>query len=142
MLDSLDAHHDAILAMASNLDALVAAAQPDTDQLAQIRLKMAKLSNARTRLLETIIYPSILPHLMGDEAAVVQRLRDERLQHVARTAEHVVAWPPQRVAAEWTEYQRVFAGRLRDMRSRIAAEKTVLTPLIGRVRRLGLAMLN
>jgi len=139
MLDSLDAHHDAILAMASNLDALVAAPRPDTAQLAQTRLKMAKLSNARTKLLETIIYPTILPHLTGDEAAAVRRLRDERLQRVARSAEHVGAWPPQRVEAEWVEYQRVFAALLRDLRARIAAEKAILTPGIATVRRLGLA---
>jgi len=138
MLESLNESSAAILAVARDLEQLVAAPQPDTGSLSRARFRLAKLGSARTKLLETRIYPTVLPHLQGADAEVVKRLREERLQGQARTSHHIGAWGPERIAADWRGYQTAMATILSRLRARIAAEQTMLSSLIAKVQKMRL----
>src|SRR4051812_10478954 len=139
MLESLSALHDAILTAASELEGLGMAPKPDSARLAQVRFAIARLSNARTRLLEATIFPALLKHLSGADAAKVQRLRDERLQGMGDIARHIGEWGTERIAAEWSDYQREFPRRLEAVRHRVGAERAILFPLIEKLRAMQLS---
>ena len=138
MLESLSALHDAILTAAAESEALAKAAEPDGARVAHVRHMIARFSNARAKLLEGIIYPSLLKNLSGADTAKVQRLREERLQGISETARHVAEWGPQRIASEWREYQQEYPKRLAGLRLRVRAEKAILYPLIEKLRAMQL----
>ena len=136
MLESLTESSAAILAVASDLEQLVSAPQPDTGSLSLARFRLAKLGSARTKLLETRIYPTVLAHLQGADAEGVKRLREERIQGQARTSHHIGAWGPERIAADWRGYQTAMATLLARLRARIAAEQTMLSTMIAKLHKL------
>lgn len=134
MLTTLKERHDDLLALVTVMRRLIANNEIDRDSVTRTRLGLGKASAARTRLLTDTIYPALLSRLTGAEATQVRDLQTAASADRARSSAHVAKWSAVGIARDWQGFRHDAADILTMMETRIAREKRVLYPLLGKVR--------
>lgn len=134
MLATLEQRHGELLALMATMRRLIGNEEIDREAVTKTRLGLGKASTARTRFLTDTVYPALLDGLGGNEAAQVRQLRADAADDRARSSAHVGKWNASSIAQDWSGFRRDAAGILAMMDARIALEKRVLYPLLGRIR--------
>ena len=133
MLAELKSLHEEVLAGIATLEAIVSAEKPDTTALAHARWQLTRVSRNRGLLLAKI-YPAI-EHLRGVDPAGLAAMRAEHQGAIAASSRHIAAWTPERILANWKDYQEASANHRAVMRARVAAEQATLYPLLKQLER-------
>ena len=134
MLATLEQRHAELLAMMATMRGLIANDRIDRDAVTRTRLGLGKASTARTRFLMDTVYPALLDTLAVTEAAQVRQLRVDASDDRARSSAHIGKWNAATIAQDWQGFRRDAVGILAMMETRIALEKRVLYPSLGRSR--------
>lgn len=113
---------------------LIAKDAIDRDAVTRTRLGLGRASTARTRYLTDTVYPALLDMLTGADAAQVRQLSADAAHDRARSSAHVGKWNASSIAQDWQGFRADAATILAMMEARIAWEKRVLYPLLGRHR--------
>ena len=133
MLIELKNLHRELLAAIAKLEALVAAAEPDTVRLPIVRTELVNASARRRRWIDNHIVPQLIGRLSGEDARHVESLQHDNVALRARSARHVADWTLETIVGDWPGYRRASAEMTFSMRRRIAVEQALLYPLLDRV---------
>lgn len=131
MLAELRAAHETLLAGIQELEDATRAPSPDASALAAIRWRLSRASGHRRRLVDQACAEAMARAAPG-AAAEIERLRESNAELRAVSSRHVGGWTIDRVVADWAGYRAASAEMRKAMRVRIAAEKAVLYPLLGK----------
>lgn len=134
VLATLEQRHGELLALMATMRRLIGNDEIDRDDVTRTRLGLGRASTARTRFLTDTVYPALLDRLDGVDAMQVRQLRVDAANDRARSSAHVAKWSASGLAQDWSNFRRDSAGILAMMEARIALEKRVLYPLLGRIR--------
>lgn len=129
MLARLKAIHEELLTGIKTLEAVLRQATPDVAGLTNARWKLSRASSHRRKFLAETVYPA-LDRIPEADARRLDELRAAGAGALAESAKHIAAWSTEQIVNDWAGYQRASAAMRATMRSRIAAEKAVLYPLL------------
>jgi len=129
MLARLKTIHEELLTGIKTLETVLRAATPDVAGLTNARWKLSRASAHRRKFLTEIVYPA-LDGVPEADARKLEALRTAGAAVLAESARHIAAWSTEQIVNDWAGYQRASAAMRGAMRSRIAAEKAVLYPLL------------
>jgi hypothetical protein len=129
MLARLKTIHEELLAGIKTLEAVVQQAIPDVAGLTNARWKLSRASSHRRKFLTDHVYPA-LDRVPSSDSRRLEELRAAGAAMLGESARHIAAWSTERIVNDWPGYQRDSMAMRASMRSRIAAEKAVLYPLI------------
>jgi hypothetical protein len=130
--EELDAAHAEILREMASMHAVQASAQPSPDQWAYARWKLSRASRRRRTCVERA-YPVALAEATAFERARIVQLREQDPMMLARSRDHVSAWPPERIAEDWAGYCAASRAIRAGMTERVRAEQDVLIPILKRL---------
>jgi hypothetical protein len=132
MLAKLKMLHSEILDRLVELDQLVASNEPQIDRLMSVRHALTRASRARTMLLETEIYPSLLSAPDIKQADDIRRLQADGKADLATSSQHIGRWSLRTITKEWDQYRMASNTMRSAMRRRIKAEQDLLYPPLAR----------
>lgn len=133
MLTKLRELHSEIREKLGELDQLVANDQPQVDRLMHVRHALTRASRARTKLLETEIYPRLLSANISSQAEGVRRLKEEGKADLMASSQHIGRWSLRTITEEWNQYRSASNAVRIAMRRRIKAEQDLLYPLLAQL---------
>jgi len=136
MLARLKIIHEQLLTGIKMLEAVVQQATPDVADLTNARWKLSRASSHRRKFLADHVYPA-LDHLPPSDSRRLEELRAAGAAMLGESARHIAAWSTEQIVNDWPGYQRASMAVRAAMRSRIAAEKAVLYPLLEAAERAG-----
>jgi hypothetical protein len=119
------------LAGIQELEDATRAPSPDASALAAIRWRLSRASGRRRRLVDQAC-AEVIARAGPAAAAEVERLRQGDAEQRSASSRHVGGWTIDRVVADWQGYRAASTEMRAAMRARIAAEKAVLYPLLGK----------
>jgi hypothetical protein len=126
MLQTLEDFHRNISAGIGAIRAHCEAATPDTAGLGSARVKLSRVSAARSRF----VAETVIPHLLNDaDPALRKELMDLQRGFNAKrlaSSEHVTTWTSQAIAADWTGYRKAARQIWAMMEEQMRRERTTL----------------
>jgi hypothetical protein len=134
LLRDLRRAHDELTAGLCELDQLTAQRQADIARYPHARWRLSCARRA-CRAATTEIYPGIVQIAVPDEAAAIERLREGDARGLGASALHVHHWTLARIDADWAGYCAASMPLRASARTRMAAERSLLYPLLERVAR-------
>ena len=134
MLARLKTVHEELLAGIKTLETVLRQPTPDVAGLTNARWKLSRASTHRRKFLAETVYPA-LDGVPEADARRLEELRSAGAAVLAESARHIAAWSTEQIVKDWAGYQRASAAMRGAMRSRIAAEKAVLYPMLEAVER-------
>ena len=131
MLNELQRLHAKMVRHLDDLDLLTAEDKPSINELTATRLALTRASRARTLLLERV-YDELLREADLVTKMALTRLQTQGKENLSKSGAHIGEWTLREVANRWADYCAA-SNRLRaEMRRRIATEKKVVYPLLGK----------
>lgn len=125
MLGALQKHHQDIISGIEEVRELCEPDVPDLGRLALARLRLSRLSTARSRFITERVIPSLLdgadPALRDELVSMQRAFAEKRL----RSSHHVSAWSTQAIAADWEGYRSASRAIRAMMEEQIDREKAV-----------------
>jgi hypothetical protein len=137
MLARLKTIHEELLTGIKTLEAVLRQSTPDVAGLTNARWKLSRASAHRRKFLAETVYPA-LAKVPQAEARRLEELRAAGAAVLAESTRHIAAWSTEQIVNDWAGYQRASAAMRAAMRSRIAAEKAILYPLLEVAERAGI----
>ena len=125
--------HGDMFAQLGRLSQLTEQGSPVTEKIADCRLQLSRASNARTRYLETDLYPRLLDTLPDEGSQPIRALRTQASALQTISSRHVAEWPIEAVVRDWAGYCLASRVVRAAMRHQIGAEKRLLHPLLDRL---------
>ncbi|MEH3046192.1 hypothetical protein [Sphingomonas adhaesiva] len=103
---------------------------PDIAQLSKARHGLISVSIARSRYLQTVIYPLLGAVSDAALSLAIQDLDSDLATRRALSSRHVTHWSLDAVQADWPGYRKAVARLLRGVETRIVKEKSVILPAL------------
>lgn len=126
MFAALQKHHQDLISGIEEVRKLTELPEPDLGRLALARLRLSRLSSARSRFVTEQIIPALLASAddaLREELTNMQKaFAEKRL----RSSEHVSAWSTQSIAADWEGYKLASRAVRAMMEEQINRERSVL----------------
>jgi len=133
-LAAIEKAHGEVEPCLAALDPLIAGRDlPETAQFSATRFRLGRANLARTQVAREACGHLLANGPAGDGEAL-RDLQRREVEHAQMISEHIQRWPPQRVQTDWQGYRITTRKVLDQVRELIAAERTILLPLL---RRLG-----
>lgn len=131
--DRLIGLHAELAAMAVRHRELCAASNPDMKELAAIRWRIADLGRRRMDLLTVTIFPLLEQRCVGSDGVTLRALRDATAMYRTAISVYVSRWSTSAISREWATYRTESALFHARVRERLAMERAILVPLLGKV---------
>ena len=132
LLGELGGVHCNLFSHLQALEDLSSAPSVDSIALANARWKLGQASLSRG-LLAGRICEFFLSRCNPDQATALKSLRDAGHELLRQSATHIGKWTAESIARDWIGYCRDDRGIRRRIRAHIAAEQSLLYPLLERL---------
>jgi hypothetical protein len=130
MLAELETFHADLLRLIGELERLTQDASPRMDAIADVRLKLTRVSRRRSEFLESMVYPHVLAMAASTSHAQITELRIQGIESRMRSTSHISQWTLIQVQENWSEYREASETMRASMRKRIRQEQEALYPIL------------
>lgn len=123
MFATLEAHHRQIAAGIEELRKLCALPTPDLGTIALARLRLSRLSSARSRFITKEVIPALLEHADSTLRAELDEVQRAFTGKRLEASHHVIDWSTRAIEADWDGYKLASRAMLEMMEEQIDRER-------------------